>query len=116
METKTVYVPEMNWEASTDFPGDAEVITLRAEPARKARTVLVRLHPGGRAAPHCHIATVQHYVLEGEYESEGKIYGAGTYRLLPGDADVAEMTTQNGVTILMIYEMKFGIDNRQPRP
>lgn len=104
METKTVYVPEMNWEASTDFPGDAEVITLRAEPARKARTVLVRLHRGGRAAPHCHIATVQHYVLEGEYESEGKIYGAGTYRLLPGDADVAEMTTQNGVTILMIYD------------
>ncbi len=66
--------------------------------------MLVRLHPGGRAAPHYHTATVQHYVLEGEYESKGKIYGAGTYRLLPADADVAEMTTQNGVTILMIYD------------
>jgi hypothetical protein len=26
---------------------------------------------------------VQHYVLEGEYETEGEMFGAGTYRLLP---------------------------------
>jgi quercetin dioxygenase-like cupin family protein len=104
METKTIYVPELNWEATTDFPGEAEAKTLRDEAARKAKTTLVRLHPGGRATPHTHVATVQHYILEGEYESEGKIYGAGTYRLLPAHADVGEITTQNGASVLMIYD------------
>ena len=86
METRTVYTPEMAWEATTDLPGAAEAKVLRDEGGRKARTMLVRLHAGGRATPHAHIGTVQHYVLEGEYESQGKIYGAGTYRLLQTNA------------------------------
>ena len=104
METKTVYVPDMNWEATTAFPGEAEVKVLRGAAAGNASTMLVRLNPGGRAVPHSHIAIVQHYILEGEYESEGKVYRAGTYRLFPGHCDVAEITTENGVSILMIYD------------
>jgi len=50
------------------------------------------------------VTTVQHYILEGEYESEGQIYGAGTYRLLPGHADVSPISTANGLTVLMIYD------------
>lgn len=104
MKANAVYTPEMAWTAAPDFPGEAEVKVLRDEGARKARTILVRLHGGGRTRAHSHIGTVQHYVLEGEYESDGKIYGAGTYRLLPEHADVGEMSTQIGVTILMIYD------------
>jgi hypothetical protein len=104
MDMHTAYAPEMAWESTTGFPGTAEAKVLRDEGARKARTMLVRLHAGGRATPHSHIGTVQHYVLEGEYESEGKSYGAGTYRLFPEHANVAEISTQNGVTMLMIYD------------
>lgn len=104
METHTLYAPEMHWEATTDFPGAAEVKVLRDDGTGKATTMIVRLHPGGRATPHSHIGGVQHYILEGEYESGGDIYGAGTYRLLPGHADIPEISTQNGVTILMIYD------------
>ena len=35
-----------------------------------------------------HGGVVQHYVLEGEYETTGEMFGAGTYRLLPKHADV----------------------------
>jgi hypothetical protein len=54
--------------------------------------------------PHTHLAAVQHYVLEGEYESEGKTFAAETYRLLPKNFDVAPISTEGGVTILMIYD------------
>lgn len=104
MQQQTVYTPEIPWEKLTEFPGEGEVKRLRDQEPGKGRTILVRLHAGGKIIPHSHIAAVQHYVLEGEYESEGKIYGAGTYRLLPGHADVADISTQNGTTILMIYD------------
>ncbi|WP_166830613.1 cupin domain-containing protein [Thalassoroseus pseudoceratinae] len=104
MQQQTVYTPEMPWEKLTEFPGEGEVKRLRDQGSGKGRTILVRLHAGGQITPHSHIAAVQHYVLEGEYESEGKIFGAGTYRLLPGHDDVAEISTQNGATILMIYD------------
>ena len=104
METNTLYTPEMTWKAHTEFPGKAKVKVLRGEQPGQARTVLIRLHAGGQITPHAHAAVVQHYVLEGEYESEGKIYGAGTYRLLPRHTNVAAIATQNGVTILMIYD------------
>jgi hypothetical protein len=104
MTELTLYTPEMTWEPLSLFPGDAEVKILRSEAEGGARTLLVRLQPGGKIVPHSHLASVQHYVLDGEYETKGKIFGAGTYRLLPRDADVATITAQKGTIILMIYD------------
>jgi hypothetical protein len=47
---------------------------------------------------------VQHYVVEGEYHTDGRTFEQGSYRLLPKQADVAPITTNAGVTILMIYD------------
>ncbi len=104
MNTTDLYVPEMAWQEFTEFPGTAEAKILRDKGLVKARTMLIRLHAGGKVTPHAHVSTVQHYILEGEYESEGTIWGAGTYRLLPEHANVADISTRNGVTILMIYD------------
>ncbi len=104
METLTVYAPETEWKELAEFPGKGQVKVLRDEGMNQARTLLIRLHAGGEITPHAHIATVQHYILEGEYESDGNIYGAGTYRLLPGHANVSKISTRNGVTLLMIYD------------
>jgi hypothetical protein len=104
LEQNMAYTPEMPWETLTEFPGEGDVKRLRDQGPGEGMTVIVRLHPDGHITPHSHTAAVQHYVLEGEYESEGKVYGAGTYRVLPGGADVADISTQNGATILMIYD------------
>lgn len=104
LETPFVYTPDLAWKEAIDFPGAAEAKILRNEGERKARTMLLRLRAGGRVRPHSHFGTVQHYVLEGECESRGTIYGAGSYRLLPEHADLDEISTQHGVTILMIYD------------
>jgi hypothetical protein len=47
---------------------------------------------------------VQHYVLDGEYETEGEMFGAGTYRLFPRHAQMATISTETGAVILMIYD------------
>ena len=104
MEAHTVYLPEMEWRELTAFPGKGQIKMLRDEGPNRAKSMLIRLHAGGVITPHAHITTVQHYILEGEYESEGQIYGAGSYRLLLGHANVASISTENGCTLLMIYD------------
>jgi anti-sigma factor ChrR (cupin superfamily) len=104
METQTLYTPDMAWGANAGFPGSADAKVLRQEGERKAKTLLIRLSAGGRVTPHSHLGTVQHYVLQGEYEAEGKRYGVGTYRLFHPHADVPEISTKKGTTILMIYD------------
>jgi len=104
MEETTIHTAEVAWQELTGFPGKGEMKVLRDEGGSNARTLLIRVHPGGEITPHAHQAPVQHYLLDGEYECEGKIFGAGTYRLLPGHADVAPISTQSGATILLIYD------------
>jgi hypothetical protein len=94
----------MVWEAMAGFPGTGEAKVLRDEGYRQARTLLIRLRPGGGVTPHSHVGTVQHYVLEGEYVAEGSTFGVGTYRLFPPHTDIAEISTEKGATILMIYD------------
>ena len=94
----------MHWEPFTEFPGEAEVKMLRHEPPSGAKTMLIRLPAGGSVSLHAHVVTVQHYVLEGEYQSEGGTFAAGSYRLLPWHENVSPIYTKNGVTILMIYD------------
>jgi hypothetical protein len=66
--------------------------------------MLVRLPHGGHIVPHSHLGVVQHYVVEGEYETQGQTYPTGTYRLIPEEAEVAPISTLRGVTILMMYD------------
>ena len=104
MDQHVAYTPEMPWEKLTEFPGEGEVKRLRDQGSGMGMTLIVRLPAHGHITPHAHTAAVQHYVLEGEYQSEGRVYRAGTHRLLPGGADVADISTQNGATVLMIYD------------
>jgi hypothetical protein len=98
------YPGEMVWQELREFPGKGDVTVLRDEGKGKARTIIVRLQAGGQIIPHCHVAPVQHYVLEGECETQGKTLGRGAYRFMPKHADVSTIFTKDGVTILMIYD------------
>ncbi|WP_454062054.1 cupin domain-containing protein [Candidatus Nitrospira salsa] len=94
----------MNWQELREFPGPAEVKVLREEKDLGAKTMLLRVPPQGKIIPHSHRGVVQHYVLDGHYETEGKSFGPGSFRLMPEHAEVAPITTEKGVTILMIYD------------
>jgi hypothetical protein len=94
----------MLWETLREFPGKGEITVLRDEGKGRARTIIVRLPAGGQIIPHSHVGAVQHFVLEGECETQGKIMGKGAYRFLPKHADVSTIFTKEGVTILMTYD------------
>jgi quercetin dioxygenase-like cupin family protein len=98
------YPGAMVWRELREFPGKGEVTVLRDEGEGKAKTIIVRLPAGGEIIPHSHVAPVQHYVLEGDCETQGKTLGEGAYRFLPKHADVSAIFTRGGVTILMIYD------------
>ena len=100
-------VEDLNWQELREFPGIGEVKVLRDSPKSGAKTMIVKLPPGGRVEPHSHPAVVQHYVLEGEYEQQGKTYARGAYRMLPQHADMSEITTGQGATVLMIYDPSY---------
>jgi ChrR Cupin-like domain len=104
MEEIALNTREMTWEKLPEFPGNVNVMTLREEPAQGIKTVLVHLGAGGRISPHSHLGAVQHFVLEGEYASRDKTFPAGMFRLIPPHADMPPISTEQGATVLMIYE------------
>lgn len=101
------YPGEMIWRELREFPGKGEVTLLREGGKGGAKTMIVRLPAGGQILPHSHVAPVQHYILEGECETQGKTLGQGAYRYLPKHADVSAIFTKTGVSILMIYDAAF---------
>ncbi len=104
MDAYEVKTNKVGWEELTGFPGKGQVKVLREEGGSKAKTLLIRIPAGGEIVPHAHMAAVQHYVLNGQYESEGLNYGPGSYRLLPAHAEIGPITTQSGATVLMVYD------------
>ncbi len=94
----------MGWGEVREFPGPADGKILRYDEKSGAKTMLVRIPPGGEVTPHGHRGVVQHYVLEGQYETQGQLFGPGSYRMMPAHYDVPSIMTENGVTILMIFD------------
>ena len=102
MKRKRNIFDEKHWEDAKDyFPGTKRKI-LRDENGR--RTVLLKLPPGCVIPPHSHITTEQHFVLEGEYESEGNIYGSNSYRLISAHKDHGPFKSKNGALVLVIWD------------
>lgn len=66
--------------------------------------MLVRLPPGGHIVPHSHLGVVQHYVVEGTYETRNQTCPACIYRRLAKQVEVDPISTPDGVIILMIYD------------
>jgi len=84
--------------------GGNEMQGLHEKSLGDAKTLLVRVSPGAEVNPHRHRGVVQDYVLEGQYHSNGQVFGLESYRPLPAQQDVSPMTTESGVTILMMYD------------
>jgi len=102
MDEMILYTPDLTGEVSELFPGNSEIVVLREDHA--GTTLLVRFPAGGNAEEHQHFGRVQHFVVSGEYESDGRTFRAGTYRLLPEGAHVASMTSRDGAVVLIMYD------------
>ena len=61
-----------NWETADDYYEGTKIKVLREE--KGSKTFLLKLPKGFFMAPHSHLTTEQHFVLEGSYLSGGKKY------------------------------------------
>jgi len=98
---KNIY-DELGWEKAEGYPEGTKIKTLRDEDG--AKTILLKLPKGFHMVAHTHIYNEQHLVLEGEYESEGKVYPSGTYRLIHAHKNHGPFTSKAGATILIIWD------------
>jgi anti-sigma factor ChrR (cupin superfamily) len=55
-------------------------------------------------AHHSHVFVEHHYVLDGEYESEGKRFGAGFYRVIPKQQQHGPFRSGTGTLLLVLWE------------
>ena len=90
------------WEEAVSYPQGTKIKTLRDEDG--AKTVLLKFPKGFHIEEHAHIYNEQHLVLEGEYESEGKVYSAGTYRLIHAKKNHGPFTSKEGAIVLVIWD------------
>jgi anti-sigma factor ChrR (cupin superfamily) len=102
MKTIVNIYDELGWVEAEGYPKGTRIKTLRDEDG--ARTVLLKLPKGFHIESHTHVTTEQHFVMEGEYESEGKTYNSGSYRIIPAHMDHGPFESKNGAVILVVWD------------
>ena len=93
---------DLHWEEATGYPKGTTRKVLRDE--KKGRSILLKLPKGFYMAPHSHITAEQHFVLEGEYTSNGVSYPAGSYQLFSIGDEHGPFESKNGALILIVWD------------
>ena len=104
MQEVTANCNEMDWEPAENYPSGTLKKTLRDFEGNI--TLLIKMPPGFKLDAHCHTKVEQHYVLEGQYEVEGQVYGPGTYQMLPPHFTHGPFISKNGAIVLVIWDEK----------
>jgi len=94
---------EVAWEQAQGYQAGTEWKVLRRGTQGEAKTVLLKLPPGFEMTAHSHMYTEHHFVVEGLYESQGKKFMAGTYRVIPKHMDHGPFRSANGALVLIIW-------------
>jgi anti-sigma factor ChrR (cupin superfamily) len=102
MDEKIMNYNQMDWEDATAYPAGSQRKVLRE--TTSPITMLLKMPPGFQMDRHCHTTTEQHFVLEGEYTSEGSTYGPGSYRLVPAGATHGPFSSKKGAVVLIVYD------------
>lgn len=102
MKKLTNLFEDSNWENATGYPKGTKRKVLRDEDSRK--TILLKLPKGFKMGSHSHITTEQHFVLEGEYSSDGEIYSKGSYQIFLAHDDHGPFISEKGALILVVWD------------
>jgi len=93
---------DYNWEDANEYSDGTKRKVLRDE--KGARTVLLKLPKGFKMAPHSHVTTEQHFILEGEYESNNKTFSSGSYQVFHPQEEHGPFESEAGALILVIWD------------
>jgi len=93
---------DLNWEIATGYHKGTKRKVLRDE--NEGKTILLKLPKGFYMAPHSHISTEQHFVLEGEYMSGGESYPAGSFQIFSAGDEHGPFESKTGALILVVWD------------
>ncbi|MGD8726635.1 MAG: cupin domain-containing protein [Gemmatimonadales bacterium] len=102
MSAITLNTNHMPWQEAESYPEGTSIKLLRDE--GETKSALLRLPPGFRMDAHTHTCAEQHFVLEGEYEVDGKEYGPGTYQYIPARFRHGPFASRDGAVVLVAWE------------
>ncbi len=92
----------MEWEkAGKGYPPGTKIKVLRDD--ESGRTVILLLPKGFVMEGHSHIKSEQHFVLQGQYEIEEKVYSQGTYQLIHPNTTHGPFKSKTGAEVLVIW-------------
>ena len=104
MKELSLNYQEMQWEEARGYPPGTLMKVLRRDEKGKAITIILKLGEGFEMEGHSHVGTEQHFVFEGEYEGEDRIYQEGSYRLIPERASHGPFRSEKGAVILVLWD------------
>jgi anti-sigma factor ChrR (cupin superfamily) len=104
MEEIIVKAFELEWDTAVNYPARTQWKVLRRGSQGEPKTILLKLAPGFEMASHSHMCTEHHYVLNGEYESQGERFPPGTYRVIPKHMNHGPFRSATGAELLVVWE------------
>jgi len=93
---------DYNWEEADGYSEGTKRKILRDD--KNGRTMLLKLPKGFYMAPHSHITTEQHFVLDGEYISRGEVYPKGSFQIFSAGDEHGPFESSKGAVILVIWD------------
>jgi anti-sigma factor ChrR (cupin superfamily) len=103
MKAVKTNVNDLDWQPAVEYPDNAEEKVLSQGDTVAPRAILLRIPSGWNMNRHSHRYAELHYVLEGSYESQGDVYSAGTFRMIPREVEHGPFSSRNGATILVVW-------------
>lgn len=93
---------DQNWENANEYSDGTKRKVIRDE--NGARTVLLKFPKGFKMAPHSHVTTEQHFILDGEYISHNETFSAGSYQIFYPHEEHGPFESVTGALILVIWD------------
>ncbi len=103
MNAVRVNVNDLEWSGAAEYPTGTEEKVLSIGGNIAPRAIMLKLPPGWRMDSHSHRFTELHYVLEGQVESQGQKYAAGTFRVIPKEVEHGPYSSETGAIVLVIW-------------
>jgi anti-sigma factor ChrR (cupin superfamily) len=90
-----------DWVDATEYPKGTLKKVLYDE--NGVITFLLKLPEGFYMASHTHITAEQHFLLKGNYISEGKVFTEGTFQSFKAHEDHGPFESEQGALVLVMW-------------
>ena len=108
MKELHVSANDIDWQPAEGYPAGAMQKVLHDGSDSMPWSILLKIQPGWMMDEHSHVYTEMHYVLNGEYESQAKVYASGSLRIIPAHTTHGPFTTISGAVVLVFRLLEGG--------